>query len=208
MKEINRNGPAVRGLGDRVPPFGDRDRRRCGTGRRRRPGDRSQESEAFAAGHPSGALNIGAGPRIGFWAGWLVPPAMPLVLLGVTPARPPKPTGNSFASVSTTWWGTSADSTSRSGGGKEGGSRSRDDRRARAPRSSPAARAVDARRRPNASEWLGGHIDEAINIPVGDLPGRADELRGPTPSRRSAKPVIVRASPRACWPAQACRSST
>ena len=28
-------------------------------------------------------------------------------------------------------------------------------------------------------EWLGGHIDSAINIPVGDLPRRAGELRGP-----------------------------
>ena len=37
---------------------------------------------------------------------------------------------------------------------------------------------VDVRTR---QEWLAGHIREAINIPVGDLPKRADELRGPNP---------------------------
>ena len=28
-------------------------------------------------------------------------------------------------------------------------------------------------------EWHGGHIDSAINIPVGDLQRRVEELRGP-----------------------------
>jgi hydroxyacylglutathione hydrolase len=30
-------------------------------------------------------------------------------------------------------------------------------------------------------EWLGGHIDNAISVPIGELAGRADELRGPDP---------------------------
>ena len=30
-------------------------------------------ADAFAAGHPAGAVNIGYGPRVGYWAGWVVP---------------------------------------------------------------------------------------------------------------------------------------
>ena len=40
-----------------------------------------RSAEAFGAGHPAGALNIGFGPKIGYWAGWVVPPDVPIVLL-------------------------------------------------------------------------------------------------------------------------------
>ena len=41
----------------------------------------------FGAGHPSGALNIGFGSKIGYWAGWVVPPDVPIVLLSEDPSQ-------------------------------------------------------------------------------------------------------------------------
>ena len=40
-----------------------------------------RQAAAFAQGHASGALNIGFGPKIGYWAGWVVPLTSPVVLL-------------------------------------------------------------------------------------------------------------------------------
>jgi len=40
-----------------------------------------RQANAFAAGYPSGAINIGYGPKIGYWAGWVVPLTSPVVLL-------------------------------------------------------------------------------------------------------------------------------
>jgi hydroxyacylglutathione hydrolase len=33
-----------------------------------------RSAEAFAAGHPYGALNLAFGSKVGYWAGWVVPP--------------------------------------------------------------------------------------------------------------------------------------
>ena len=40
-----------------------------------------RQAPAFAQGYASGALNIGYGPKIGYWAGWVVPLTSPVVLL-------------------------------------------------------------------------------------------------------------------------------
>jgi hydroxyacylglutathione hydrolase len=38
--------------------------------------------EAFGAGHIRGAINIGAGPSLSLWAGWLIDPERQIVLVG------------------------------------------------------------------------------------------------------------------------------
>jgi hydroxyacylglutathione hydrolase len=40
-----------------------------------------RQANTFAVAHPSGAINIGFGPKIGYWAGWVVPLTSPVVLL-------------------------------------------------------------------------------------------------------------------------------
>ena len=182
MKEINRNGPVVRGLGNGVPPpaaIATADAAALVEDGALVIDLRSPE--AFAAGHPSGALNIGAGPRIGFWAGWLVPPAMPLVLLSANPGQAADANRQlirlGFDDVVGYVGGDIA------GWQREGGRLSNVELiNARELRDRLQRREqmtlVDVR---TPQEWLDGHIREAINIPLGDLPGRANELRGPNP---------------------------
>lgn len=38
-------------------------------------------ADAFSAGHPRGAVNIGMGSKVGYWAGWVVPADAQVVLL-------------------------------------------------------------------------------------------------------------------------------
>src|SRR4029077_11995988 len=46
-----------------------------------------RSAEAFATGHPYGAINLGYGSKIGYWAGWVVAPDDPLILLADEPAQ-------------------------------------------------------------------------------------------------------------------------
>ena len=39
------------------------------------------DAEAFSASHPDGALNIAFGPKVGYWAGWVIPAGARIVLL-------------------------------------------------------------------------------------------------------------------------------
>jgi hydroxyacylglutathione hydrolase len=180
MKEVNRNGPIVRGLGNGVPPpspLAARDATALVE-------DGAlvidlRNPEAFAAGHPSGAMNIGFGPRIGYWAGWIVPPATPLVLLA---SHPDQAAGANRQLVrlgfdDVVGYVDGGFDAWRAAGGRVShveliSARELRDRLERRERMT----LVDVR---TFHEWLGGHIDSAINIPVGDLPRRADELRGP-----------------------------
>ena len=82
LKRLNQQGPPVLDLVAGVPAV-----------RAMSPGDVHQamaqgatlidirHAESFAAGHPSGALNIGYGPKIGYWAGWVVPLTSRVALL-------------------------------------------------------------------------------------------------------------------------------
>jgi hydroxyacylglutathione hydrolase len=40
-----------------------------------------RSNEVYAAGHPSGAFNIGYGSKVGYWAGWVIPAEAHIVLL-------------------------------------------------------------------------------------------------------------------------------
>ena len=88
LKRVNRLGPPLLGLASGVPPL---------------PAVAPQEAEsavrdgavlidlrssdAFAEGHPAGAVSIAFGARVGYWAGWVLPKAPRVVLLSDGDAR-------------------------------------------------------------------------------------------------------------------------
>jgi hydroxyacylglutathione hydrolase len=88
MKNVNRIGPDVLGLADRAPRLPSI-----------RPAAAAalaadgavivdlRVSDAFAAGHPYGAVNLGFGSKVGYWAGWVLAPDAPVILLGDEPAH-------------------------------------------------------------------------------------------------------------------------
>jgi hydroxyacylglutathione hydrolase len=180
MKDINRQGPAVLGLANGVPmpsPLAARDATAL-------VDDGAfvidlRSPEAFAAGHPSGAVNIGFGPRVGYWAGWIVPPAAPLVLVAGHPDQAAEANRQllrlgfddvvGYVDGGFDAWRAAEGRVSHVERISARELRDRIERRERMT-------LVDVR---TSQEWRGGHIDAAINIPVGDLPKRADELRGP-----------------------------
>ena len=179
MKRINRAGPPLFDLGRRMPSV-----------RALSPDDVAsligdgallldmRSPDAFGAGHPDGALNIGFGPRIGYWAGWLVPAASKLILL---PSDPPQAAEATRQLLRVGF----DDVCGYLDGGfeawKQGGfsaatleviaARQLRDRTAHGARQT----IVDVRTR---REFESGHIDGAINIPLGELPDRTRELSG------------------------------
>jgi hydroxyacylglutathione hydrolase len=178
MKVVNRTGPALRNLASGVPAPSTltvRDAIALATSGAVVIDLRSDK--AFGSGHPSGAMHIGFGPRIGYWAGWVVPANATLVLVtsddrqAIEANRQLMLVGfdsvaGHFAYDDDAW--TAA-----------GGSRStleqitaRDlrDRLVRGERLT----VVDVR---TAREWTVSHVDHAINLPVGDIGSRVGELR-------------------------------
>ena len=182
MKQINRDGPAVRGFARLVPlpaPLAASNAASLADDGALVIDMRSPQ--AFAAGHPAGAMNIGFGPRVGYWAGWIVPPATPLILLAGDASEAEEANRQllrvGFDDVvghvdgGFDAWQSAGGSVSRVEIITARELRDRLQRRERLT-------IVDVR---TPSEWLDGHINEAINIPVGELPKRAPDLRGPDP---------------------------
>ena len=131
---------------------------------------------AFAAGHPYGALNIGFGSKIGYWAGWVVAADTPLILLAEEPAQAQE------ARVQLLRVGLD-----RIEGAIDGGFEawigaglpvaeieqlSAEELRREVDRGAPM-QIVDVR---TPGEWRTAHIDGSINIPVGELSARARDL--------------------------------
>jgi hydroxyacylglutathione hydrolase len=179
MKRLNQQGPALRNLAHAVPaarPLAARDAAALLDDGALLIDMRGPA--AFAAGHPAGALNIGFGPRIGYWAGWLVPAGSKLVLLAGAPDQSEEAVRQLLRVGLDGVCG-------QLDGGFEAWTRAdapvatlelipaRElrDRMLRGVRHS----IVDVR---TGREWRSGHIDDAINVPLGDLPDRAAELRG------------------------------
>jgi hydroxyacylglutathione hydrolase len=134
--------------------------------------------DAFAAGHPSGALNIAFGPRVGYWAGWILP-ADSTVVLVVSDICQLEEASRQLLRVG-------FDDVA---GYIEGGYEAWRDTgaptavfdlidarglRDRTLRNEPHV-LVDVRTR---REWQAGHLDHAINIPVSEVAARAGGLRG------------------------------
>jgi hydroxyacylglutathione hydrolase len=132
---------------------------------------------AFAEGHPDGALNFTYGAKIGYWAGWVVPPDAPLLLLAGEPAHAQEAAiqllrvgldriEGMIAGGFEAWTGAGlpvAQIEQMSAGDL------------RAAITDEAVRVVDVR---TPDEWRAGHIDGSINIPVGDIPVRGRDLHG------------------------------
>ncbi len=181
MKRINRAGPPLHGFAKGVP-----------LPRALDPRDAAallqdgallidmRSPEAFGAGHPSGALNVGFGPRIGYRAGWLLPPGVRVVLLASEPAQIEEATRQLFrvgvddvagyvAGGFDAWRAAGCETATL----ELMSARELRDRQGR--REPPTI--VDVR---TAHEWETAHVEGSINIPVGDLVARADGLRGRT----------------------------
>lgn len=135
-----------------------------------------RDGATFAAGHPYGALNLAYGSKLGYWAGWVVPPGDPLLLLADDPAHADEAATQLLRVGLERIEGTIA-------GGYEAwtgaglpvsaiGQMSARELRA-ALQAKDGLQVVDVRSR---GEWSGGHIDGSINIPVGEIPARAREL--------------------------------
>jgi len=177
MKRLNRSGPALRGLADGIPPLAAITPRQAReTVARGAVLFDLRSAEAFAAGHPSGALNVGFGSRVGYWAGWLVPEGSTVLLLAGDPHQAEE-AGRQLLRIG-------FDDVRYLEGGytawKESGepiatlqiisAQELHDRLVR--RASQTL--VDVR---TPHEWRDGHVDGAINIPVGELMERAHELK-------------------------------
>ena len=136
-----------------------------------------RQANLFAEGHSAGALNIGFGPKIGYWAGWVVPLTSPVVLLH----------DGDLKKIETARLELLRIGIDRVLGYVDGGFAAWSASRL------PTARmqnvnAVDLRGRetPGASmtildvrsnrEFAADHIDGAIHIPVGALPARMREV--------------------------------
>ena len=136
----------------------------------------------FGAGHPEGAMNIAFGPKIGYWAGWVIPPDVPILLLADEPAHAAE------AAVQLLRIGLDHVEGSLAGGLDDW---------ARAGLPVSAIEQVSAqelreaveRRQPlqlidvrSPKEYAAGHVDGAVNIPVGEITARVGELQRGAPT--------------------------
>ena len=135
-----------------------------------------RQGDAFAAGHPYGALNIGYGAKVGYWAGWVVPPDEPVLLLADDTAHAREAALQllrvGLDRVEGTIAGGIAAWTSAGLPVAVLEQVSVSELRTAVTRAEPM-QIVDVR---TPREWAGGHVAGSINIPVGELTARAGEL--------------------------------
>jgi hydroxyacylglutathione hydrolase len=176
MKQVNRVGPDVLGLADgspRVPAI--------------KPAAAAalaadgavivdlRPSETFVAGHPYGAINLGFGPKVGYWGGWVIPPDSPVILLADEPAQAQDAAlqllrvgidriDGLIAGGYDAWTGAGLPIASLD-------QMEAADLRARA--ADRELHVVDVR---SPREYQAEHIDGSLNMPVGEVPERARQL--------------------------------
>jgi hydroxyacylglutathione hydrolase len=132
---------------------------------------------AFGEGHPYGALNLSYGPKMGYWAGWIIPPEDPLLLLADEPAHAQEAAiqllrvgleriEGTIAGGFDAWLGAGLPVAQIE-------QMSVAQLRSALAMKNAELRIVDVR---SPREWRAGHIDGSINIPVGEIPARAGEL--------------------------------
>jgi hydroxyacylglutathione hydrolase len=177
MKRVNQAGPAVFGLlaGDRrVPSI-----KPAAAAALAADGALIVDLRApavFAESHPYGAINIALGAKVGYWAGWVLPADEPIILLADEPAQAQE------AAVQLLRVGLDRIEGSIAGG-FDGW------RDAALPTATQEQMsALDLRQAVGAEqplhvldvrtpkEWRSGHVDGAVNIPLGDLPARLAEV--------------------------------
>jgi hydroxyacylglutathione hydrolase len=177
MKRINQEGPALLGLAAGYPGVKAIEAgQAAATVRQGACLIDLRGADAFCAGHPAGALNIGYGPRVGYWAGWVVPTGTRIVLLASN-AGEASEAGRQLLRVGLdaveghieggldAWRkaGLPASSIQQIGA---------DDFSARLARADRLT-VIDVR---TAREWQEGHIAGAVHIPMGELAGRTGDV--------------------------------
>jgi hydroxyacylglutathione hydrolase len=177
MKRLNRNGPPVLNLDSGLPGIAAWSPSQAAA---LLSSDAVlldlRSPEAFATGHPSGALSMTFGPRLGYWSAWILPQGVRIVLLVSDPGQIPEAARQllrvgfdslaGYVEGGYAAWRSAGERTSSLDLITARELRDRVERRERQI-------IVDVR---SPREWLEGHIDEAVNIPVSDLPARAGEL--------------------------------
>jgi hydroxyacylglutathione hydrolase len=178
MKRINRDGPALIGLAEEWRGVGAIDARSaCAAIEDGAVLIDLRDVAAFCEYHPAGALNLAFGPKVGYWAGWVLPAGARIVLLASH--------GAEALEVSRQLMRVGFDGLM---GYIEGGAEAW--RAAALPgsritrltagelageiRKGPGAvTVVDVR---SAAEWNAGHIEGSLNIPVGELVNRIADI--------------------------------
>jgi hydroxyacylglutathione hydrolase len=177
MKTINQAGPDVLGLADgppRLPSI--------------RPAAAAalaadgavivdlRSPDAFAAGHPYGAIALAFGSKVGYWGGWVIPGDTPVILLADEPAHAQDAAvqllrvgldriEGAIAGGYDAWVGAGLPIAALE-------QMSAGDLRA-ASAAGESMHILDVR---SPREWRGGAIAGSVNVPVGDVPARASQL--------------------------------
>ena len=130
----------------------------------------------YGEAHPPRSLSIAFGPKVGYWAAWVIPPDAPMVLLTATPDQGrevrrqllrvglDRVTGSIDGGFPA--WAAAGLPAQRID--QISASRLREDEDARRDLA-----IVDVR---SDSEWRRGHVDGALHIPLQELAARAAEL--------------------------------
>lgn len=133
-------------------------------------------ADTFGAEHPQGAVNIGFGPKVGYWAGWVIPADAAVVLVASTASEADE-TARQLLRVGIDRIEGRVDGgfdAWRAAGLPTGHIRqitARDLRDRIARRDTLAI--LDVR---SPREWRDGHIDRATHVPVGDVSAQAAAL--------------------------------
>ncbi len=177
MKRVNQDGPPLRRLADGYPGVGAIGVARAASAARAGAILLDlRAADAFCGAHPPGALSLAYGPKVGYWAGWILPGDARIVLLASN-EREAAEAGRQLLRV-----GIDAVEGYIDGGldaWRDAGlptshipqitPRELRERVARGD----GLTVMDVR---SPREWQDGHIDGATHVPVGDLGRRAADV--------------------------------
>lgn len=177
MKRINQDGPPRLGLASGYAGVAAIDAMRAASAVREGAYLIDlRGADAFCAAHPTGALNIGYGPKVGYWAGWVVPPGRRIVLLASN-AREAAEAGRQLLRVALDAiegyiegglevWRSAGLPTSAI---QRISLRDFNERVERAD----GLTVVDVR---TSREWQAGHLEGATHVPLGELASRTGDV--------------------------------
>lgn len=176
MKKVNHAGPPVLDLGRGVDPPSSISVETLASLSNGSTVLDVRSSDAFGAAHLAGSINIAFGPKVGYWAGWVLQPDAPIVLIADDDRQP--------VEVRRQLLRVGLDRV-------EGVARGEVDRwrdKGLPVRSTPQMSVRDLQERLSrgsavtvldvrtAREWDAGHIEGAMHVPVGDVTARIGEL--------------------------------
>ena len=139
-------------------------------------------AEHFGKGHPTGALNIAYGSKVGYWAGWVIPPDVQIVLLTDRTAEPARQQQTAEVRRQLLRVGFDAVTGVVDGGFDAWHSIGLPVSQITQMTAAELNARLDASDRPQVvdvrtkREWQSGHIDGALSVPVGEIAQRAADL--------------------------------